>query len=225
MKKIFFAALFTCILIVFGAPLKAQLQVSLNVNIGSQPIWGPVGYDEVQYYYLPDIDAYYSVTQHRFYYDEDGKWINRSSLPPRFHKYDLYHGYKVVVNEREPWKRNETYRAKYSEFRGRKDQPVIRDSREPKYFVNKNHPEHKNWVKQQKQAVGPEKKPIHPSPQMNNNRGAKPAQQIQPGKKPQNDKMIKPLRQTPGNNKAKPPARQENHDTKGNSDRHDDRKK
>jgi hypothetical protein len=30
------------------------------------------------------------------------------------------------------------------------DQKAIRDSREAKYFVNKNHPEHNNWVKEQK---------------------------------------------------------------------------
>jgi hypothetical protein len=32
---------------------------------------------------------------------------------------------------------------------GTKNQPVIRDSRDPKYFVNKDHPEHDYWVKQQ----------------------------------------------------------------------------
>jgi hypothetical protein len=35
-------------------------------------------------------------------------------------------------------------------FKGRHDQHPIRDSHESKYFVNKNHPEHNNWVKQQK---------------------------------------------------------------------------
>lgn len=39
----------------------AKAQVSLNINIGSQPVWGPTGYDHVDYYYFPDIDAYYYV--------------------------------------------------------------------------------------------------------------------------------------------------------------------
>ena len=45
------------------------------------------------------------------------------------------------------------YREKYSSYKGRHDQEVIRDSHDSKYFVNKNHPQHKNWVKQQNKAV------------------------------------------------------------------------
>ena len=70
-------------------------------------------------------------------------------LPERFRDYDLYRTYKVVINEREPWRQHETYRVKYLQYKGRHNQDVIRDSRDKKYFVNKNHPEHNNWVKQQ----------------------------------------------------------------------------
>jgi hypothetical protein len=42
-------------------PLKSLAQLNVNVNIGSQPLWGPVGYEHVDYYYLPDIDSYYYV--------------------------------------------------------------------------------------------------------------------------------------------------------------------
>ncbi len=44
----------------------AAAQISINVNIGSQPLWGPVGYDHVDYYYLPDIESYYSVPRQQF---------------------------------------------------------------------------------------------------------------------------------------------------------------
>ena len=50
----------------------AQIHVNLNFNIDSQPIWGPTGYDYVEYYYLPDIEVYYNVPQHRFIYFERG---------------------------------------------------------------------------------------------------------------------------------------------------------
>jgi hypothetical protein len=46
------------------------------------------------------------------------------------------------------------YREKYSSYKGRHDQEVIRDSHDSKYFVNKNHPQHNEWVKQQKQGNG-----------------------------------------------------------------------
>lgn len=134
--------------------INAQVSFSLNFNIDRQPIWGPTGYDHVEYYYLPDIDMYYYVPQHRFYYNEGGRWIGRSSLPSRYRNYDLYNSYKVVVNEREPWRNAETYREKYSSYKGRHDQQPIRDSRDSKYFVNKNHPEHNKWIQQQKHDNG-----------------------------------------------------------------------
>jgi hypothetical protein len=37
-------------------------QVSVNISIGSPPAWGPAGYSQVRYYYLPDVEAYYDVT-------------------------------------------------------------------------------------------------------------------------------------------------------------------
>jgi len=123
-------------------------------GIDSQPIWGPTGYDHVEYYYLPDIEVYYNVPQHRFICWDGVRWISRSSLPSRYRGYDLYTSYKVVVNEREPYRNNQMYKEKYSSNRDRQVQQPIRDSRDTKYFVNKKHPEHKNWVKQQKQNKG-----------------------------------------------------------------------
>ncbi len=134
--------------------LNAQVSFSLNFNLDNQPAWGPTGYDYVGYYYLPDIDIYYNVPQHRFYYNERGRWIYSSYLPSRYRNYDLYNSYKVVVNEQRPWRNHENYREKYSSYKGNHDQQPIRDSRDSKYFVNKNHPEHNNWVKQQKHDQG-----------------------------------------------------------------------
>jgi|GEM_PF-250162 hypothetical protein len=187
--------------------LEAQVHVSFHVNLGSQPVWGPTGNDYVEYYYLPDIDAYYSVPQHRFYYFEGGRWIGRANLPPRYHDYDLYSSYKVVVNEQRPWRHNDNYREKYSSYRGRHDQKPIRDSRDPKYFVNKNHPEHNNWMQQQRRGngnhdlinrgnAGPGNKGMRPD-----NRGARPDRPMKPGQKAGPAQNVKPgARQGQGQN-------------------------
>lgn len=141
--------LLVLILAVFiASTVDAQVRVNLSFNVDRQPIWGPTGYDHVEYYYLPDIDVYYNVPQQRFFYNERGRWISRSSLPSRYRGFDLYNSYKVVVNEPAPY-RNAKYREQYSSFKGRHDQQPIRDARDPKYFVNPHHPEHSNWVKQQ----------------------------------------------------------------------------
>jgi len=77
----------------------AQGQNKENENKHSPPLWGPVGYDEVRYYYLPDIETYYDVHLSLFIYYEDGTWLYRSHLPLRYYNYDLYSGYKVVMTD------------------------------------------------------------------------------------------------------------------------------
>lgn len=132
----------------------AQVRVNVNVNIGSQPVWGPVGYDYVDYYYLPDIDAYYYVPSRQFIYLNGPRWVWASSLPAPYRGYDLYHGYKVVINEPRPYLHHNTYKAKYAGYRNRHDQAVIRDSRDAKYYVNKGHPNHGQWKKEKSKGRG-----------------------------------------------------------------------
>lgn len=148
MQRLRWIVVVTFVLLTLPFPINAQVSVDINYNVGIQPIWGPVGYDEVRYYYLPDIESYYYVPQHRFYYYNKGRWVNSLSLPLQYADYNLYNGYKVVLNEREPWRNHKKNKTKYAAYKGRNDQHVIRDSRDKKYFVNKNHPEHNNWVKQ-----------------------------------------------------------------------------
>ena len=96
----------------------AQFRFNLNFNIGNQPEWGPAGYDYAEYYYLPDIDVYYSVPQRQFIYFSNGQWVFGSSLPYRYRSYNLYNSYKVVINEPRPYLRHEVYRSKYARYRG-----------------------------------------------------------------------------------------------------------
>ena len=140
--------------VILSSTVHAQVSVSLGFNVDRQPVWGPTGYDHVEYYYLPDIDAYYYVPQHRYYYQERGRWISGSRLPSRYRNFDLYNSHKVVVNDRTPYRNHAMYRDKYASFKGQHDQQPIRDSRDSKYYVNPNHPEHNNWAKQQKHDNG-----------------------------------------------------------------------
>lgn len=145
MKKILF------ILLLSGAfsftETRAQLSLSLNVNIGTQPLWGPVGYDHVDNYYIPDIETYYNVSSKQYTYMENGRWVTTSSLPARYRNFNLYTAHKVVANESKPWLHNDTYKKKYASFKGKHDQQAIRDSHDNKYFENKDHPRHNEWKK------------------------------------------------------------------------------
>ena len=143
MKKLIFTAviLFSCLSFKFA---DAQVHVSFGINIGSQPEWGPVGYDHADYYYMPDIDSYYDVNAHQYVYLNNNVWIHSPALPPRYAHYDVYHGYKVVVNQDHPWYHHDQIRAKYATYRGRHDQVVIRDSHDDKYrnHWNGDHGDH-----------------------------------------------------------------------------------
>lgn len=85
-------------MLMFFASNSIHAQVSISVNLGLQPSWGPVGYSSVDYYYLPDIYTYYDVRNTQFIYLSNGVWIRSSYLPRQYRNYDLNSGYKVVMN-------------------------------------------------------------------------------------------------------------------------------
>lgn len=107
--------------------IPASAQVHVNVNIGVQPDWGPSGYDYAENYYLPEVEAYYCVPRRQFVYFDRGDWVYASSLPGRCNNFDLYAGYKVVMNDRNPWYHFNEHRMQYAGYRYRHDQLCIRD--------------------------------------------------------------------------------------------------
>ena len=84
-------------LLIFAGSVEAQ--ISVRVNLGVPPQWGPSGYSDVRYYYLPDVQAYYDVPSSMFIYYNGYSWVRRSSLPSRYRNYDLYNGYKVPMSD------------------------------------------------------------------------------------------------------------------------------
>jgi hypothetical protein len=91
-------------------------QVSVSVNIGTPPLWGPIGYENVRYYYLPDVEAYYDINSSMFIYFAGGTWVHRAYLPGPYRNYDLYGGYKVVMTDyrgNAPYIYHNKYKVKY----------------------------------------------------------------------------------------------------------------
>ncbi|WP_428232948.1 hypothetical protein [Flavobacterium sp.] len=134
-----------------------QAQVSINVNIGSPPAWGPAGYAEMEYYYLPDIEAYYDVRASQFIYFGGGRWIRASRLPRQYRNYDLYGGYKVVLNDyhgRTPYTYFDRHRVSYYKgYHGAPQRPYRprevygyndrrNDHRDYKRYDNNHHDKH-----------------------------------------------------------------------------------
>lgn len=96
--------------------LQAVAQVNVNVNIGTAPAWGPAGYTNVRYYYLPDIDTYYDVNTTEYIYINRGHWVRTRTVPVVYRNYNFYNGYKVVLTNYHggsPYVHYKTHRVKY----------------------------------------------------------------------------------------------------------------
>lgn len=133
MKKIIIFATFLAGLALLPNRIYAQ-RANLSINLNLQPAWGPIGYDYVRYYYIPDLNCYYDVSHTKFIYFHRGQWVSARYLPNAYRNYDLYTTYKVVVNAPEPWRNNRHYYTYYAPYRGRRHtQVVIRDSRSNRY--------------------------------------------------------------------------------------------
>lgn len=93
-----------------------QAQVSFSVSVGSPPRWAPSGYNDVRWYYLPDVEAYYDVHSSVFVYFNGRNWVRSAYLPERYRSYDLYHGRKVVLKKyhgNAPYTYHEVVRSRY----------------------------------------------------------------------------------------------------------------
>lgn len=124
--------------------------INVNINIGNQPAWGPVGYDYARFYYFPDIDCYYDVNLSLFYFWDRDNWVSARYLPYNYHNYNLYRTYKVVINDHNPWRYHRNHRKMYSKYRGNHSQVVIYNSKDRRYKNSRNNrvewlaPEHRS---------------------------------------------------------------------------------
>jgi hypothetical protein len=74
--------------------------------------------NSVQYYYIPDIQAYYDVYRHEFVYIEDGNWVFSAFLPSYYANFNINNAYVVVLNSyvHEPWRHHEEYASHYPRY-------------------------------------------------------------------------------------------------------------
>lgn len=95
---------------------------SAGVGVGSQqyinPPWAPPYVSGVRYYYLPDIEAYYDLSNQDFVYLDNGQWLFSRTLPSIYSWYDLYDGFSVALNFNvyQPWMHNQYYVSHYPRY-------------------------------------------------------------------------------------------------------------
>lgn len=84
----------------------------------SNPGWAPPYYPGVRYYYIPDIETYYDLSNQDFVYLDDGQWLFSNTLPSMYSSYDLYNGYVIALdaNVYQPWMHHHFYVSNYPRY-------------------------------------------------------------------------------------------------------------
>ena len=119
-----------------------QAQISVSLNIGTAPFWGPSGYAQAEYYYLPDVQAYYNIRASQFVYFGNGRWLRSRYLPRQYRNYDLYNGYKVVLNGyhgNRPYAHYRNHKQRYSANYRNHSQRSIGQRHDNHRYAKNNH--------------------------------------------------------------------------------------
>jgi hypothetical protein len=66
------------------------------------------------YYYLPDVDAYYCVPERVYYYNNGYNWVSAASLPGEYSNYDWRAARHYEVRAARPFLRADFYRDRYN---------------------------------------------------------------------------------------------------------------
>jgi hypothetical protein len=65
------------------------------------------------YYYLPEVEAYYSIPLNRYFYYNDSRWISAAYLPGAYRSYDWRTARRFEVRGRRPYMNHDVYRGRW----------------------------------------------------------------------------------------------------------------
>jgi hypothetical protein len=82
------------------------------------PSWAPPYVQGVRYYYLPDIETYYDLTNQEFVYLNNGQWYYSRTLPAIYADFDLDNCFTVAIdyNTYQPWMHQQYYVSHYPRY-------------------------------------------------------------------------------------------------------------
>ncbi|GAC1305120.1 MAG: hypothetical protein NVSMB24_13600 [Mucilaginibacter sp.] len=109
----------------FGTPVYTPQRVVVQEPVYTEPSAEVYNSDD-DYYYLPDVDAYYSVSEQCYYYNDGENWISAAYLPGAYRDYDWRSVRRYEVRSPRPYMHDDVYRSRYNghemmEFRNRDD--------------------------------------------------------------------------------------------------------
>ena len=108
----------------------AQIRIHLGLNFGPRPVvyeparvvvaqpaeyCEPANYNGGEdYYYLPEVDAYYSIPNQCYYYNDGGQWVSAAYLPGAYRDFDWRTARRFEVRAPRPFMHNDYYRTRYN---------------------------------------------------------------------------------------------------------------
>jgi len=73
--------------------------------------------DDDDFYYLPDVGAYYDVDAQCYFYFNGEQWVETPYLPGVYRDYDWRNARRFEIRERRPFMRDDFYRSRYEGYR------------------------------------------------------------------------------------------------------------
>jgi hypothetical protein len=122
MKKVHL--LIVTVLMLFVAKSNAQLAV--NISLGSRPVCHQNRYyyeDNVDYYFLPEIQAYFDNRSGAYVYFNSGGWVRSRYLPDYCRNYDINRGSRIAIEYRgnAPYEYFYSHRQRYCQNDNRRE--------------------------------------------------------------------------------------------------------
>ncbi|GGH07312.1 hypothetical protein [Mucilaginibacter phyllosphaerae] len=116
--------------ILFGSLIysntQAQISVHIGFNVPARRVYVPAPppqpvmvYDNDEfddsddYYYLPEVEAYYSIPRHCYYYQDGGRWVSAAYLPGAYRNYDWRSAQRYEIRGSRPYMYHDKYLSKW----------------------------------------------------------------------------------------------------------------
>ncbi len=98
MKKI--QLIFIAAIMLFA--IKTTAQISVNINLGARPVYhAPQHYyydDNVDYYFLPEIEAYFDNREGLFIYFSTNRWVRSQNLPDYCGDFNINRNQRIAID-------------------------------------------------------------------------------------------------------------------------------
>ncbi len=114
--------------LILGMLLCSFNQIHAQVELDAVNINNPYQYEEVRYYYYPNLQAYYDTKVGMYLYQEQGQWVESEQLDVKTRGYSLKNGQYVMIKDYqgdEPFAMLEQHKKLYpADYSSRPKKPV-----------------------------------------------------------------------------------------------------